>query len=409
MPSTATATRRTIAGAWTPPNWKVAPTPGSSAQSHDYRYQYDGNGNRTSISTDSVVSTLGYNAANEWVTDQAGGKTATYSWDAAGEEVGNDGFGDPSKALAITYNAKHQTATITDTRQHAIPMAYTGPGQAERVSAGWVASNPDTPGGSASYTYGSGLVNQTDSTGTTYYTRDPDGALISQRLASGAVYHYLTDWEGSVVALVDPAGTRQAGYFYCPTGNDAEPPTGPAASGNFWRFLGLFFEPGTKDYLLPDGGRVDSNSGNATEVRFSFVAAASTGDVGGGGTPSLGQQLADILRVLAARAENGFDPFTTPLIVDESAEIQIPHLTTAPQVAGYNAQDVRSIFGRTKVTDAEILSLARKIPGYVVTYDQGRDEGGGFAERAILLNNRRPKAILRVGLTMSARQYPSGV
>ena len=245
--------------------WKVAPTQGSGAQSHDYRYQYDGDGNRTSISADSVVSTLGYNAANEWTTDQAGGKTANYSYDADGNELGNDGFGDPTKALTITYNAKHQTASITDTRQHAIPMAYTGPGQAERVSAGWVASNPDTPGGSASYTYGSGLVNQTDSTGTTYYTRDPDGALISQRLASGAVYHYLTDWEGSVVALVDPAGTRQAGYFYCPTGNDAEPPTGPAASGNPWRMGGAFYDPGTKLYRV-GGQYVDSNSGNATEV-----------------------------------------------------------------------------------------------------------------------------------------------
>ena len=145
------------------------------------------------------------------------------------------GFGDPTKALAITYNAKHQTATITDTQQHAIPMAYTGPGQAERVSAGWVANNSDTPGGGATYTYGSGLVNQADNTGTTYYTRDPSGTLLSQRLASGAVYHDRTDWQGSVVALVDGAGGFVARYFYSPTGNPAEPDGGAAAAANPWR------------------------------------------------------------------------------------------------------------------------------------------------------------------------------
>jgi len=129
------------------------------------------------LNANSTLTTLGYNAANEWMTATSGGKTANYSYDANGNELGNDGFGDPSKALAITYNAKNQTASVTDTQQNVIPMTYTGPGQAERVSAAWVASNPDTPGGPATYTYGSGLLHATDNTGTAYYTRDPGGAL----------------------------------------------------------------------------------------------------------------------------------------------------------------------------------------------------------------------------------------
>ena len=63
----------------------------------------------------------------------------------------------------ITYNAKNQLSSITDTQQNVIPMTYTGLGQSERVSAGWVSANPDTPWGSNSYTYGSGLLSQTNS------------------------------------------------------------------------------------------------------------------------------------------------------------------------------------------------------------------------------------------------------
>jgi YD repeat-containing protein len=158
-------------------SWVVTPGSGSTFPALNYQYTFDGNGNRSSINANGTLTTLGYNAANEWMTATSGGKTANYSYDANGNELGNDGFGDPSKALAITYNAKNQTASVTDTQQNVIPMTYTGPGQAERVSAAWVASNPDTPGGPATYTYGSGLLHATDNTGTAYYTRDPGGAL----------------------------------------------------------------------------------------------------------------------------------------------------------------------------------------------------------------------------------------
>jgi hypothetical protein len=263
-------------------------------------------------------------------------------------------------------------------------------GQAERVSAGWVASNPDTPGGPATYTYGSGLLNATDNTGTAYYTRDPGGTLISQRLPGGVVYHYLLDGQGSVVRLVDPSGNVVATYHYCPTGNAAVPPSGPAAPGNHYQQGGNFYEPGTQTYVLPNGTRVDANSGNATQGPATQFAAL----IGpGGGSPTLEQRLLRVLRVAAARAQNGFDPLATPLIVDESASINIWGLTPALQFAGYNALSVRELFGRTKVTDPEILNLARQVQGRVVTYDQGKDVGGGFAETALLLNFRRPYTI----------------
>ena len=251
-------------------SWIVTPGTGSTATPHSYQYTYDGNSNRTSINADGTLTTLGYNAANEWMTATSGGSTANYTYDADGNELGNDGFGDPTKALTITYNAKNQTASVTDTQQNTIPMTYTGSGQAERVTAGWVATNPATPGGPATYTYGSGLLNATDTTGTTYYTRDPFGTLITQRLPNGTAYHFLVDGEGSVVRLVDAAGNVVGKYVYCPTGNDAEPPTGPAAAGNPYRQGGNFYEPSTQTYLM-GGSRVDANSGNTTQIPILFI------------------------------------------------------------------------------------------------------------------------------------------
>ncbi|HEX5414542.1 MAG TPA: hypothetical protein VFZ25_02675, partial [Chloroflexota bacterium] len=101
--------------------WKVTPNAGSTAAPHDYLYHYDGNGNRTYISADGAVSNLTYNAANEWVQDVAGGKTDTISWDTAGNETGDDGFGGTSIPLVITYNAKNQTATQTGCTTTTVP------------------------------------------------------------------------------------------------------------------------------------------------------------------------------------------------------------------------------------------------------------------------------------------------
>jgi hypothetical protein len=43
------------------------------------------------------------------------------------------------------------------------------------------------------------------------------------------------------------------------------PSFSPAAAGNPYQQGGNFYEPGTRTYVLPNGNRVDSNSGNATQ------------------------------------------------------------------------------------------------------------------------------------------------
>jgi len=68
-------------------SWVVTPGSGSTFPALNYQYTFDGNGNRSSINANGTLTTLGYNAANEWMTATSGGKTATYSYDANGNVV----------------------------------------------------------------------------------------------------------------------------------------------------------------------------------------------------------------------------------------------------------------------------------------------------------------------------------
>ena len=70
---------------------------------------------------------------------------------------------------------------------------------------------------------------------TTAYIRTPAGALVAQHTPGGASQYYLTDNLGSVIGLVDAAGTRTAAYAYDPTGA-VRATTGTAADANPYRY-----------------------------------------------------------------------------------------------------------------------------------------------------------------------------
>jgi YD repeat-containing protein len=57
--------------------------------------------------------------------------TATYSYDAAGNQTGNSG------GLALTYLPTNQTQSITNTSLEPVAMTWTGAGQGERVGRTW--------------------------------------------------------------------------------------------------------------------------------------------------------------------------------------------------------------------------------------------------------------------------------
>ena len=57
--------------------------------------------------------------------------------------------------LRATYNARNQTASMTDACGNVVPFTYNGPGEGERLSAGWATSGACVPGeyGATTYTW----------------------------------------------------------------------------------------------------------------------------------------------------------------------------------------------------------------------------------------------------------------
>ncbi|MGI8916823.1 MAG: hypothetical protein ACR2JY_24125, partial [Chloroflexota bacterium] len=127
---------------------------------HDYVYQYDGTSNRTQIvadpqnsagtivsdpsqgvphSNENDLSSTAAGTLNQIIAYGAAGtnpSTTTYSYDAAGNQTGNDGAG-LGKPLTISYRPTNQTQRISNTSQEPVTMTWTGPGQGERVRRTW--------------------------------------------------------------------------------------------------------------------------------------------------------------------------------------------------------------------------------------------------------------------------------
>lgn len=104
---------------------------------------------------------------------------------------------------------------------------YAGTRNDERLTAG-----------SASFLNGSlGITQQTRSSGTTSFIRDPEGTLISMRTNGGASYYYTADALGSTILLTDSAQAKAATYSYDSWGEDTGT-TGTSAATNPWTYAG---------------------------------------------------------------------------------------------------------------------------------------------------------------------------
>ena len=199
-----------------------------TTQVNDFKYKYDNPGNLTSatLGIGATPTTYTYNAANELTSSTQGSTTTTYSYDADGNLSGWSSGG-----LSFSYNTLNQTTAISGNN-----YSYSGSDQTDRVQAG-----------STSYVYSfNGLSSQSDSSGTTYYTRCScaKGTLIDERTPSGA-YYYLFDGQGSIVGLTDSNGTLVSTYQYDPYGNLTSS-TGSVT--NPWRFAGGYFDSSTGLY-----------------------------------------------------------------------------------------------------------------------------------------------------------------
>jgi RHS repeat-associated protein len=83
-----------------------------------------------------------------------------------------------------------------------------------------------------------GVTAETTSGGTTYYTRDPEGALIDQRTTSGSTNYYFANNLGSVTALIASNDKSTSGtYNYTAYGANTNSASLTAtAQGNLWRY-----------------------------------------------------------------------------------------------------------------------------------------------------------------------------
>lgn len=142
-----------------------------------------------------VTTTYTYNNANELT-------NSGYAFDANGSETA-----DPGVFSNAAYNTLDQTSSITPTGGSAYNLAYTGLGQARRITNGTTSQVNDQLG-----------LNEDIGPTTTFFTRDASGLVIGERQA-GSRYYFLHDALGSVVAATDAAGNVVTTYQYDPYGN----------------------------------------------------------------------------------------------------------------------------------------------------------------------------------------------
>jgi RHS repeat-associated protein len=184
----------------------------SSGTGTSYSYSYDSDGNLLTKTAGSASTTYAYNAADQLCWAYSGTSTngcssapigaTTYSFDLDGNLT------ESSTGASFSYNAKNQTTSITYGGAALSNLAYTDQGQQNRISAGSTTFDNNMAGTAISTTSGT----------STYYLRDDQGNVLGERLGS-SYYYYLTDAEGSVVAVISGDGqTVSDRYGYDPYG-----------------------------------------------------------------------------------------------------------------------------------------------------------------------------------------------
>jgi RHS repeat-associated protein len=220
-------------------------TKASNHNGSTYDYTLDRNGNVTKVVKGATTTSFGYEIDNRLCWKVGGSEpdaycsptptgATTYAHDTSGN------LDTSSAGLNLDYNSKGQTTSMTGlSGGSATSMSYAGPNQFERFTAG-----------GATFTNNAlGVGAETTGTSTSYYRRDNEGGLLSERLPSGAIYYYAFDGLGSVSALTDTSGTAQALYSYEPYGETTA--SGPApATANPWKYASSYLDSSTGFYKM---------------------------------------------------------------------------------------------------------------------------------------------------------------
>jgi RHS repeat-associated protein len=180
-----------------------AVTTGGSSSTLDY--YYDAAGNRCSAPATGTpplcptgTNYYAYNADDELTA----GPTGSYTYDGAGNQTSSPQLSN------LTYNSKNQNSSTTPSGGGAVASSYAGASSAER-----------TTDGSTTLVSGRSSIDESTTSGTaTYFIRNNTGGLIGEHVGSTS-YYYLTDNEGSVVAVISASGTVENRYAYDPYGD----------------------------------------------------------------------------------------------------------------------------------------------------------------------------------------------
>jgi RHS repeat-associated protein len=213
---------------------KTAVRTGTNTFNHSY--SFDLNNNRTQLVSGGVTTNSTFDAANQLT---AVGSTS-YSYDRNGNLTA---FG--SNSLSYDTADRWTSGTISGST-----VGFTYDGHGRRVSRTVAGSRTDFWYDRTGLTLESGATNAT-------YLRDTGGMLLS--VASGGRFeNYSHDRLGSVVGLVDTAGSLANRFRYDPWGTPTAT-SGPAYSG--FRFTGVYrdntggFYRMTQRYYQPGNGR----------------------------------------------------------------------------------------------------------------------------------------------------------
>ncbi len=218
-----------------------------AAGSTTYGYTYDQAGNRlTATKTSTATQYYGYNNANQlcWsgTTTGSQGTTSCPSTPAGDANYTYDPNGNQNGGITggTTYN--NQDQAVSTTVGSGSTFGYAGGGQAERTNVGATTLINGLEG----------VAGQTNGT-STYFTRDPNGNLISLRQGAGGSStnnYYLLDQQASVLRLTAADGTTDvATYDYDPYGVTLGA-TGTLAAVNPYRYATAYYDSATGLYKL---------------------------------------------------------------------------------------------------------------------------------------------------------------
>jgi RHS repeat-associated protein len=263
---------------------KAAEVSGST-NTATWSFGYDAAGNRTSQATSGSTitaksSTYTYNDVNELT--GATGDTSTWTYDGAGNSTKSGATGQ-----SYTVDQGRGAVTAIDSSTYSV-FGQGNTNTLTRSASGTTYTNASL-----------GLMSEATSGGTTAYTRDSSGDIVSGRTGSTRLY-YVLDSLGSVVGVFGATGTYTGGYSYTPYGELRSATSNATitantirytagywdSSVNLYRFGARYYDPTIGRFTQYDPSGQEANPylyaganpvGNSDPTGLSLLGAAANG------------------------------------------------------------------------------------------------------------------------------------